>query len=524
MSVRPAVLSVLVALCCTGAPLLHAQEEPLEAGSDGVPAPKKTRQVLPVYPPEALAQGIRGIVILEVVVGKTGRVENVTVVRSIPGLDEAAVTAARQWEYQPVKVDGKPVSVRMTVPVTFALALPTIERQAGIPELRQGVSPAWPTEARGGGRAAAEVTLEPDGRIGIARVVEGVEPWSQALLAALKTWRFSAPPDDAVLSFRVEVEFQEGRGGDSRQVRLRATGLQRADLMAAPEPQAPPTAVAEAAPSASTPTAAAPEPEPEAAQPPATAPPPPEEPAASAAPQGASAPAVPPPPSEAPQEPPPSPPAPSVPAPPAPAGSPSGTAAEPAVGAPASAPPGAAVPPAATAGSGPAAAPASPVAGSSGPTADGTAPPPVEVITAPPPPSPPENGVSAIRDVTLDPGVPDLARGRRPVVPPFARMGGVEGAVEVQFSVGAGGTTTVRSVEGPDLLKPAAQQAVESWLFRRTRADRAYLLAVFTYVADKATAVVRPQPAPDSAPHPAATVASEPPPGAPPPAPPPDGH
>jgi len=37
---------------------------------------------------------------------------------------------------------------------------------------------------------------------------------------------------------------------------------------------------------------------------------------------------------------------------------------------------------------------------------------------------------------------------------------------------------------------------VESWIFRRTRADRAYLTAVFTYEDDLASAVVRPQPAP----------------------------
>jgi hypothetical protein len=37
---------------------------------------------------------------------------------------------------------------------------------------------------------------------------------------------------------------------------------------------------------------------------------------------------------------------------------------------------------------------------------------------------------------------------------------------------------------------------VESWIFRRTRADRAYLTAVFTYEDDLASAVVRPQSAP----------------------------
>ena len=118
------------------------------------------------------------------------------------------------------------------------------------------------------------------------------------------------------------------------------------------------------------------------------------------------------------------------------------------------------------------------------------------MITAPPPALPAENGVSAIRDVTLEPGVPDLARGRRPVTPPLARMTAATGKVEVTFSVGASGATAIQATAGPELLRPAAEQAVASWIFRRTRADRAYLIAVFDYTGDKGSAVVRPHAAP----------------------------
>jgi outer membrane biosynthesis protein TonB len=120
----------------------------------------------------------------------------------------------------------------------------------------------------------------------------------------------------------------------------------------------------------------------------------------------------------------------------------------------------------------------------------------VEVITAPPPataPPEPENGTSALRDVLLEAGVPDLAKGRRPVPPPFARMSATSGSVEVQFSVSAGGTCLVQSTSGPDLLKAAAEQTVTSWQFRRTQAQRIFLTALFKFEGDKATAVVRPQ-------------------------------
>ena len=223
--------------------------------------PKKTKHVQPVYPAEALAQGIRGIVILDVVIDAQGKVASTSVLRSVPGLDEAAIAAARQWEYEPTKVAGKAVSVRVTVPITFSLALPRLARQSGVPELRQGVAPAFPQGGGATGTAAAEVTLEPDGRIGDARLVAGEAPWSEALLSALKSWRFALPPDDAVVSFRVEAEFVRANGSNPNTVQLKATGLQRTDLMAGAAPQAP-------APASSAPAAEAPDPQPPAARPP----------------------------------------------------------------------------------------------------------------------------------------------------------------------------------------------------------------------------------------------------------------
>src|SRR5512143_1754061 len=255
MKLARCLAPLLAALAFAAAtPPVLAQAEPVTAGSEDVPAPKRTKHVQPVYPQEALAQGIRGIVILEIILDRQGKVESTTVIRSVPGLDEAAVAAARQWEYTPTKVDGKPVRVRVTVPVVFSLALPTINRQTGIPELRQGVSPGWPAGASGGGLARAEVTLEADGRVGSARILEGKPPWSDALLAALKTWRFAPPPEDEVLTFRVEAEFlSDGAKGDKR-VSLEATGLQRSGLLEGPPPTAgaaaaaPPPTVAQAAP------------------------------------------------------------------------------------------------------------------------------------------------------------------------------------------------------------------------------------------------------------------------------------
>jgi outer membrane biosynthesis protein TonB len=125
--------------------------------------------------------------------------------------------------------------------------------------------------------------------------------------------------------------------------------------------------------------------------------------------------------------------------------------------------------------------------------------PPTEILSVPPPKAPeapPENGVSAVRDISLSPGVPDLVKGRRPVVPPFARMEGATGTVRVRFSVSAAGIVSVQDSLGPDVLKHAAEDATASWSFRRASAVRLHLVAVFDYRADGASAAVSPEEAP----------------------------
>ena len=258
---------VPLAVLLLGPALLYAQEQPLAAGSDGVPVPKKKKHVQPVYPKEALAKGIRGIVILDLVIDTDGQVAEMHIIRSIPGLDEAALAAAGQWRYDPVKVDGRPVSVRLTVPITFALKLPELSRDRGIPEIRQGVVPAWPEGIRGGGQAAADVTLDPDGRIELARILEGQEPWSSSLLQALRTWRFRPPPEDASLSFRVEAEFVPGPGRDPGRVELRLTGLRETALFDAPEEEPAAMAALEPAGEPEEPAGTLPEPSPEEPEP-----------------------------------------------------------------------------------------------------------------------------------------------------------------------------------------------------------------------------------------------------------------
>lgn len=75
----------------------------------------------PVYPQEAQASGIDGIVVAEITVNESGIVTDARVLKSNPVLDDAALRAVREWRYDPTIVDGKAVPVKMTVTVNFSL-------------------------------------------------------------------------------------------------------------------------------------------------------------------------------------------------------------------------------------------------------------------------------------------------------------------------------------------------------------------------------------------------------------------
>ena len=93
---------------------------PVRVGGN-IKTPTKVKDVRPVYPPDALAARIQGVVILETTIDTEGRVSDAKVLRSIPVLDDAALEAVRQWEFTPTELNGMLVPVIMTVTVNFSL-------------------------------------------------------------------------------------------------------------------------------------------------------------------------------------------------------------------------------------------------------------------------------------------------------------------------------------------------------------------------------------------------------------------
>ncbi len=89
---------------------------------DEIKGPKVVTRVEPSYPEELRRQKKAGIVVIQAIVNTDGSVGPAAVVRhSDPGFDEAALTAVRQWRYEPATLHGKPVRVYLPIFVSFRL-------------------------------------------------------------------------------------------------------------------------------------------------------------------------------------------------------------------------------------------------------------------------------------------------------------------------------------------------------------------------------------------------------------------
>ena len=97
-----------------------AAEGAYRVGGD-IPPPRRTKNAPPDYPREAQDKRIQGVVIMEVLIGPNGKVRDARVLRSVPGLDQAALAAVRKWEYTPSLRNGVAVPIVMTVTMTFTL-------------------------------------------------------------------------------------------------------------------------------------------------------------------------------------------------------------------------------------------------------------------------------------------------------------------------------------------------------------------------------------------------------------------
>ena len=76
-----------------------------------------------VYPEKAKQNGTEGKVFLQVYIDETGKVVKTAVIKSAGELlDNAAAAAIRKTGFTPGIVNGKPVKVKVVIPIVFKLS------------------------------------------------------------------------------------------------------------------------------------------------------------------------------------------------------------------------------------------------------------------------------------------------------------------------------------------------------------------------------------------------------------------
>ena len=96
------------------------ERKPVRPGGNIQP-PRRIVNVAPVYPQHAQAARVQGEVVIEALIGEDGKVTHAKVMKGVLLLNDAALTAVRQWVFTPTRLNGEPVAVIMTVTVVFSL-------------------------------------------------------------------------------------------------------------------------------------------------------------------------------------------------------------------------------------------------------------------------------------------------------------------------------------------------------------------------------------------------------------------
>jgi periplasmic protein TonB len=90
--------------------------------SEAVIAARLIRRVQPVYPTLAIQIRREGRVELHAIISSDGSIESLEVVTGDPVFIQSALSAVRQWRYQPTLLNGQPIEVDTHITVIYTLS------------------------------------------------------------------------------------------------------------------------------------------------------------------------------------------------------------------------------------------------------------------------------------------------------------------------------------------------------------------------------------------------------------------
>ena len=108
----PLVLVAFLAALATESAFAQSKPEP----------PVPVRTVPPDYPSELRRDGVSGVVMITCVIDEKGDVQDPTIEKSSnPSFNPSALAAVKKWKFKPARLDGAPVSKKVTIPLKFTV-------------------------------------------------------------------------------------------------------------------------------------------------------------------------------------------------------------------------------------------------------------------------------------------------------------------------------------------------------------------------------------------------------------------
>jgi protein TonB len=83
---------------------------------------KLIQQPRPIYPPDAKAARVQGVVKLMAVIAKDGTIKHLEVISGHPLLVPSALEAVKNWVYSTTLLNGDPVEVQTQIDVNYTLS------------------------------------------------------------------------------------------------------------------------------------------------------------------------------------------------------------------------------------------------------------------------------------------------------------------------------------------------------------------------------------------------------------------
>ena len=163
---------------------VYAFADPTVVTVSDKPGPPIFHAPDPIYPARALRERIEGSVKLHVTIADDGTVANAVVVSGPEPLRAAALTDARQYQFEAKAAETD---------IDIGFSLRNATRWLTAPEPIDRVTPEYPKIARRRhieGVVRVVAMVNPEGRVESVQPVSGPEPLKEPALDAVKQWRF----------------------------------------------------------------------------------------------------------------------------------------------------------------------------------------------------------------------------------------------------------------------------------------------------------------------------------------------